>query len=151
EQELYGSGYPKLDWKRDRRKRRDFWVALEGMSSGEALMVDWVWIFGSAVEVIQPFLELTGEKAESFPCTGEPPCECRHSISETSRGELITSCRCEWQCRTNEIEPADILYHGISFERFGDAIRQALGFAKPSAAAYVSAGLREIGTHAAAG
>jgi hypothetical protein len=37
-----------------------------------------------------------------------------------------------------------ILFHGIDFERCGDAIRQSLGFAKPSAAPYVSAGLREI-------
>src|SRR5260370_40494800 len=113
-------------------------------------MFDWLWTFGSSVDVIQPFLKLTGEKTESFPCPAETPCGCRHTIGETRRDELIATCCCEWQCGTYELEPADILFHGIDFERFGDAVRQALGFAKPSAAGYVSAGLREIATYAGA-
>ena len=68
EQEIYGRGYEKLDWERERKKKRDFWVALDGMSTGVALMFDWFWTFGSSVDVIQPFLKLTGEKTESFPC-----------------------------------------------------------------------------------
>jgi hypothetical protein len=113
-------------------------------------MFDWFWTFGSSVDVIQPFLKLTGEKTESFPCPAETPCGCRHTIGETRRDELIATCCCEWRCGTYELEPADILFHGMEFERFGDAIRQALGFAKPSAASYVSAGLREIATYSAA-
>ena len=150
EQEIYGRGYEKLDWERERRKTRDFWVALDEMSTGVALMFDWFWTFGSSVDVIRPFLKLTGEKTESFPCPAETPCGCRHTIGETRRDELIATCCCEWRCGTYELEPGDILFHGIDFERFGDAIRQALGFAKPSAAGYVSAGLREIGTYSAA-
>jgi hypothetical protein len=149
--ELYGRGYARIDWERDQRKKRDFWAALDGGSSGEALMVDWHWIFGSAVDVIRPFLKLTGEKTESFPCPADTPCECRHAIGETLRGELIATCGCgHSHCRTYQIEPEDILFHGIDFDCFGDSIRQALGFAKPGSAAYVSAGLREIGTYAAA-
>jgi len=150
EQEIYGRGYEKLDWERERKKKRDFWVALDWMSTGVALMFDWFWTFGSSVDVIRPFLKFTGEKTESFPCPAETPCGCRHTIGETRRDELIATCCCEWQCGTYELEPADILFHGIDFERFGDAIGQALGFAKSSAAAYVSAGLREIGTHVTA-
>jgi hypothetical protein len=150
EQEIYGRGYEKLDWERERKKKRDFWVALDGISTGVALMFDWFWTFGSSVDMIRPFLKLTGEKTESFPCPAETPCGCRHTIGETRRDELIATCCCEWQCGTYELEPADILFHGIDFERFGDAIRQALGFAKPSAAGYVSPGLREIGNYAAA-
>jgi hypothetical protein len=150
EQEIYGRGYEKLDWERERKKKRDFWVALDGMSTGVALIFDWFWTFGSSVDVIRPFLKLTGEKTESFPCPAETPCGCRHTIGETRRDELIATCCCEWRCGTYELEPADILFHGVDFERFGGAIRQALGFAKPSEAGYVSAGLREIATHAAA-
>ena len=150
QKEIYGRGYQKLDWERDRKKERDFWAALDGGSSGVALMIDWFWIFGSAVDVIRPFLKLTGEKSESFPCPAETPCGCRHTIGETRRGELIATCGCDWDCGTYQLEPSDILFHGIDFERFGDAIRQSLGFAKPSAAPYVSGGLREIGMHAGA-
>jgi hypothetical protein len=150
EQELYGGGYLQLDRERDRKKRKDFWAALSGTSSGVALMVDWIWSFGSAVDVILPFLELTGEKAESFPCPAETPCGCRHSIGETSRGEVTAACCCEWDCGTYQIQPEDVLFHGISMDRFGEAIRHALGFAAPSAAAYTSTGLREIGRYAPA-
>jgi hypothetical protein len=150
EQELYGGGYKQLDRERDEGRKKDFWAALDGMSSGVGLMVDWVFIFGSAVNVVRPFLEVTGQRTETFPCPAVTPCGCRHTISETIRGELIASCGCDWDCGTYQIEPADILFHGINMDRFCGAIRRALGFAVPSAAAYASAGLREIGTYAAA-
>jgi hypothetical protein len=150
EQELYGGGYKQLDRDRDRRRKGDLWAGLEGMSSGMALMVDWVFIFGSAVGAIVPFLEVMGERSETFPCPAVSPCGCRHSVRETVRGELVADCRCDGMCGTYQIEPADILFHGINLERFGGAIRRTLGFAEASAAAYASAGLREIGTYAAA-
>jgi hypothetical protein len=111
--ELYGRGYLRVDWERDRQKKRGFWAALDGMSSGVALMVDWHWIFGSAVDVIRPFLELTGEKTESFPCPADPPCDCRHAISETSRGELIAACCCDHShCGRYQIAPEDCCFTG---------------------------------------
>ncbi len=39
EQELYGGGYLQVDRERDRQRKVDFWAALDGMSSGVALMV----------------------------------------------------------------------------------------------------------------
>src|SRR5262249_32404982 len=95
QREIYGRGYRKLDWERDGKKERDFWVALDSSSSGVALMIEWCWAFGSSVDVIRPFLKLTGEKSQSFPCPAETPCGCRHTISETRRGELIAGCCCE--------------------------------------------------------
>jgi hypothetical protein len=149
-QEIRGRGYMRIDWERDRQKKRDFWAALEGMSSGVALMVDWHWIFGSAVDVVRPFLELTGEKAEDFPCPADPPCECRHAIMETSRGELVADCCCDHNhCGRYQIEPEDLLFHGLRLDRFGEAIRVVLGFDGPSAAPYVSAALREVATYTA--
>jgi hypothetical protein len=150
EKELYGGGYDQLDRERDRKRKKDFWTALDGMSTGVALMVDWAFIFGSAVDVILPYLEVTGERTESFPCPAETPCGCWHTIGETARGEWIASCSCDWNCGTYELAPGDILFHGINRERFGDAIRRALGFAEAAKAPYVSAGLREIGTYTAA-
>lgn len=149
EKELYGKGYARIDWERDRKKKRDFWSAMDAASPGVALMVDWLWSFGSALEVLEPFLELTGEKTESFPCPAETPCGCRHEINETLRGELVAGCACGWKCATYEIEPADVLFHGMRWDRFGEAIRRALGFAEPGPAPYVSPGLREVGTYAA--
>lgn len=148
QQELYGGGYLRMDRERHRKRKVDFWTGLEGISPGVALMVDWECMFGSTLDVIRPFLELTGERTETFPCPAVSPCGCRHSIRETRRGEWIAACCCEWDCGTYQIEPADILFHGINVERLGGAVRRALGFAEPSAAAYASRGLREVGTYA---
>jgi hypothetical protein len=151
EQELYGRGYNRVDWDWYRARKGDVWRGLETMSTGAGLMVDWAVIFGSTLEVIRPFLELTGERSESFPCPAVSPCRCRHRVSQTIRGEWIAACGCEPDCGTYEIEPGDVLFYGINWERLGGVFRRALGFAEPNAAPYVSAGLREIGVYAAVG
>ena len=93
QKELYGGGYLQLDRERDRRRKVDFWAALDGMSSGVALMVDWEFIFGSAVDVVLPFLEVTGERSETFPCPGVSPCGCRHGIRESVVGYTVYGVR----------------------------------------------------------
>ena len=40
-----------------RTKKGDFWGGLECMSSGEGLMADWEWAFGSALSMLMPFLK----------------------------------------------------------------------------------------------
>jgi hypothetical protein len=148
QQELYGRGYERIDRERYKRRKVEFWAGLEGTESGVALMVDWECMFGSSLEVIRPFLEITGERTETFPCPAVSPCGCRHSIRETRRGEWIAECCCERDCGTYQIEPADILFHGVNTERLGDAIRRALGLPEAGTAAYAGRGLREIGNYA---
>src|SRR4051794_16717909 len=36
--------------------RNNFWSGLECMASGEGLMADWEWAFGSTTKVVAPFL-----------------------------------------------------------------------------------------------
>jgi hypothetical protein len=147
---LPGAPYPRMDRERHRRKKADFWQGLDGMGEGIALMVEWERMFGASVDSIKPFLKLTGGAAERIACPGSSDCGCMHYVSETSRGELVATCQCEsdWGCSTYQIEPADVLLHGLDWHLFGDAIRRALGFAAPAGAPYASRGLREIGTYA---
>src|SRR6267142_2204828 len=147
---LPGAPYPRMDRERHRRRKVDFWQGLDGMGEGVALMVEWERMFGASVDLIKPFLKLTGGAQEHIACPGSSDCGCMHYVSETSRGELIATCQCEsdWGCSTYRIEPADVLLHGLDWHLFGDAIRRALGFASPTGAPYASRGLREIGTYA---
>ncbi len=142
-------GYEQPDRERNRGRKVNFWSGLEGMSSGVGLMADWEFRLGASVEVIRPFLEVTGERSETLPCPAVASCGCRHAVRETRRGELVAACCCEEDCGTYLIEAADVLFHGINQELFGRAICQGLGFEEPGAAAYVSRGLREIGRYAA--
>jgi hypothetical protein len=153
EKEIYGRGYARIDREQFRRKKGDFWGGLNGIGSDGALMMEWERTFSASVDLIEPFLKLTGQAQEYIACPGSSNCGCAHYVSETVRGELVATCQCngedDWDCETYQLEPEDVLVHGLDWHLFGDEIRNALGFAPPSGSAYVSRDLREIGTYAA--
>jgi hypothetical protein len=131
-------------------KKGDFWRGLECMSSGQGLMADWDWAFGSAIASVVPLLRPTEKESDSFPCPARPACECRHEIQETDFG-LVAVCMCGGgECDSVVVEPKDIVVHRFDVGRFGKSLRQALGFSEPDGSAYASVGLQEIGSHAAA-
>ena len=153
EKEIYGRGYARIDREEFRRKKGDFWGGLNGIGSDGTLMMEWERTFSASVDLIKPFLKLTGQAQEYIACPGSSNCGCAHYVSETVRGELVATCQCsgedDWDCETYQLEPEDVLVHGLDWHLFGDEIRKALGFAQPAGAAYVSRDLREIGTYAA--
>src|SRR5690242_15879517 len=131
-----------------RVKKGDFWRGLECMSSGEGLMADWEWAFGSSVGSVVPLLGPTEKESDSFPCPARPACECRHEIQETDFG-LVAMCMCgSAECESVVVEPKDIVVHRFDVNGFGTVLRQALGFSEPDGSAYVSLGLQEIGRYA---
>jgi hypothetical protein len=152
EKEIYGRGYARIDREQFRRKKGDFWGGLNGIGSDGTLMMEWERTFSASVDLIKPFLKLTGQAQEYIACPGSSNCGCAHYVSETVRGELVATCQCsgedDWDCETYQLEPEDVLVHGLDWHLFGDEIRKALGFAQPAGAAYVSRDLREIGTYA---
>jgi hypothetical protein len=153
EKEIYGRGYARIDREQFRRKKGDFWGGLNGIGSDGTLMMEWERMFSASVGLIKPFLKLTGQAQEYIACPGSSNCGCAHYVSETVRGELVATCQCsgedDWDCETYQLEPEDVLVHGLDWHLFGDEIREALVFAQPAGAAYVSRDLREIGTYAA--
>ena len=153
EKEIYGRGYARIDREEFRRKKGDFWGGLNGIGSDGTLMMEWERTFSASVDLIKPFLKLTGQAQEYIACPGSSNCGCAHYVSETVRGELVATCQCsgedDWDCETYQLEPEDVLVHGLDWHLFGDEIREALVFAQPAGAAYVSRDLREIGTYAA--
>jgi hypothetical protein len=153
EKEIYGRGYARIDREQFRRKKGDFWGGLNGIGSDGTLMMEWERTFSASVDLIKPFLKLTGQAQEYIACPGSSNCGCAHYVSETVRGELVATCQCsgedDWDCETYQLEPEDVLVHGLDWHLFGDEIREALEFAQPAGAAYVSRDLRAIGTYAA--
>ena len=126
-------------------KKGDFWRGLESISSGAALMPDWQWGFGTATDLVRPFLRPTGKVAASFPCPARPACECRHEVRETGFG-LVAVCLCgPGECDSFVIQPKDVVVYGLDRERLAAALRVALGFGEAPAAPYSTARVQEIG------
>jgi hypothetical protein len=150
--EIYGRGYARVEREQFTRRKVDFWTGLNGIGSDGTVMMEWERMFGASVDLIKPFLKLTGQAEEHIPCPGGSRCSCAHYVSETRRGELVATCQCseedDWDCETYQLEPEDMLVHGLDWHLFADEIRKALGFAPPAGAAYVSREFREIGTYA---
>ncbi len=126
-------------------KQGGFWHGLECISSGAALMSDWQRAFGSAMDMVRPFLRPTGKVASSYPCPARPPCECLHEVRETGLG-LVAVCLCgPGVCDTYVVQPTDLVVYGLDRERLATSLRRALGLGEVSAAPYSTARVQEIG------
>ena len=130
------------------KKRGDFWAGLATISTGAAIMGNWEWACGSAVELVKPFLRPTPERAEHYPCPDVSPCGCYHEIVDGSFG-LVACCTCGEGCESFRAEPADLLVHRLDLAEVGEGVRRALGFEPASGVAYAREGWREIGAYGA--
>jgi hypothetical protein len=128
-----------------------FWTGLDRVSTEGGLLADWEWAFGSALDLVRPFLRCTGEASVSFPCPAHPECACRrHDIVETDRWGLVAACHCgECEHPRWRIRPEDRLVHELDWHRFAGQLRQALGLGEPRALGRPGFGeLREVGRFA---
>lgn len=129
-------------------RKGDFWAGLDGMSSGAGLMVDWDWRFGSAVDLVRPFLRATPELAGSYPCIGYPPCDCQHALVEEGAKWLSVCSRpgeCFCERDSVELEAKDLVIHALDRAQFGEAVRVALGLGECRGSPYSSLWLAEVG------
>ena len=129
-------------------RKVEFWEGFGGITSGAGLMVDWEWNFGSAMDLVRPFLRATSRLADSYPCVGYPPCDCRHRLMEEG-GKWLSVCSqpgecfCERDCV--ELQPKDLVIHAVDRERLGEAVRAALGLCECRGAPYSSLAVAEVG------
>ena len=72
--EIYG--YERIDRERFRRSKGDFWSGLGGMGADGAVMMEWERTFGTALELVKPFLRLTGRARDHIACPGASDCGC---------------------------------------------------------------------------
>jgi hypothetical protein len=111
-----------------------FWPAFDSLSSGRALMVIWQSLFGKDFANIQPFLQPTPQHSLLYPCTADPWCECDHEVSEDAEWEQVGVCTCG-DCEPIPLKRQDTVIHALNRRLFGEAVRQALGFAPPASGA----------------
>ena len=130
-----------------------FWRSFDSLSSGKALMVYWQSLFGKDFASIQPFLQPTAQHSLLYPCTADPWCECDHEVSEDAEWEQVGVCTCG-DCEPIPLKRQDTIIHALNRRLFGEAVRQALGFAPPASGANSQLSTfnpqpLEIGLHAA--
>jgi hypothetical protein len=114
-------------------KETEFWIGLETMASGEGLLADWEWAFGTAFGLIKPFLRMTEKRSEWHACREKPPCGCSHEIREIG-DELLACCTCPPdECEPFKVTPEDLILYELDVERFESAVCEALGFASANA------------------
>jgi hypothetical protein len=133
--EIWGRGYPRVDRERFRRKRGDFWDGINAIGPDGTIMIEWERRMGSALKLVMPFLKLTGQAQDYIACPKSTDCGCAHYVSETHRGELVATCQCtdeDSDCETYQLEPEDVLRHGLDWHLLSDEVRKALGFALDS-------------------
>ena len=149
EDAVFTSPFPELERpSRWLKKRGDFWAGLATISTGAAIMGNWEWACGSAVELVKPFLRPTPERVEHYPCPDVSPCGCYHEVIDGSFG-LVACCTCGEGCESFRVEPADLVVHRLDLAEVGEGVRRALGFEPVSGVAYAREGWREIGAYGA--
>ena len=105
-----------------------FWPSFDTLSTGKAVMVIWQSMFGKDFPKIQPFLQPTPEHSFTYPCTAVPWCDCDHEVSEDPEWEQVGVCTCG-DCEPIPLNRHDTIMHALNRCAFGEALRQALGFA----------------------
>jgi molybdenum-dependent DNA-binding transcriptional regulator ModE len=124
-----------------------FWGGLDGITTGDALLVDWEWYFESAFPLIKAFLRPTEQISESYSCQQPSPCGCSHEVREFY-DRLVAVCICEdGDCERLPVERTDLVVYRLDVERLGNVIRQSLGLARVAGNGYFDPGLWEIGTY----
>lgn len=146
---VFTSPFPELERpSRWSKKGGDFWAGLAMVPTGATIMGNWEWACGSSVELVKPFLRLTAERVEHYPCPAVSPCGCDHEVVDGSFG-LVACCTCGEDCESFRVEPADLVVHRLDLAELGEAVRRALGFEPTGAAPYVTEGWREVGSYGA--
>jgi hypothetical protein len=104
------------------------WWSVEILAEG-AVLYEWRDSLGISYETARPLLAPTNSLADSYPCRGRVPCECRHRVIPNVRGEILAVCDCEHHgCAAIALEPKDVMVHALDRRKLGAALRLATGF-----------------------
>ena len=105
------------------------WKNLERFASPATVLAEWRMVLGDEFADAEPFLRVTQEQAEGYPCTRSPACECRHEVVFHSPQNIVAACRCEpSECQSIRLEPRDLLIYAMDMSRLCAAVARALKF-----------------------
>jgi len=107
------------------------WNSVEALSTQSALRLEWQAELGPDHDRASGFLSTTLEQAESYPCTREPRCGCRHRIVINSDEDIVGLCDCDASaCEPIRLSVDDLVFYQLDMARLGDSICAALSLAR---------------------
>lgn len=117
------------------KAKKGLWPALERLTSGAALLVDWQRVLGDEFDAAKAFLQPTAEKSSSYPCMDPLPCGCRHRIVEPLSSQNPTWPNAACQCEDDDCSPffvaeKDRIIWKLDVPKLSERIRKAAGFDK---------------------
>jgi len=110
-------------------KTTGLWPNLERFAVPATVLAEWRMVLGKEFADAVPFLRVTQEQAEGYPCTNRSVCECRHEVVFHSPQNIVAACRCEpGECKSIRLEPKDLLIYALDLKKFCGAIARAFKF-----------------------
>lgn len=110
-------------------KPKGLWPNLERFAAPATVLAEWRMVLGGEFAAAEPFLRVTQEQAEGYPCTNRPACECRHEVVFHSPQNIVAACRCEpGECKSIRLEPKDLLIYALDTRKLCAAVARAFKF-----------------------
>lgn len=112
------------------------WRTLDRFAVPATVLAEWRMVLGGEFTDAEPFLRVTQELAEGYPCTHPSRCGCHQEVVVHEPDRIVAACRCdERECPSIPLEPTDLLIHGLNFKKLCGALARAFRFEPASASA----------------
>jgi hypothetical protein len=110
-------------------KTTGLWRTLDRFAVPATVLAEWRMMLDGDFADAEPFLRVTQELAEGYPCTHPSPCGCQHEVVVHAPDRIVAACRCdERECPSIPLEPTDLLIHGLNFKKLCGALARAFQF-----------------------
>jgi hypothetical protein len=117
-------------------KTKGLWRTLDRFAVPATVLTEWRMVLDGEFADAEPFLRVTQELAEGYPCTHPTPCGCQHEVVVHAPDRIVAACRCdERECPSIRLEPTDLLIHGLNFKKLCGALARAFRFEPAPASA----------------
>ena len=110
-------------------KTTGLWRTLDRFAVPATVLAEWRMVLDGEFADAEPFLRVTQELAEGYPCTHPSRCGCQHEVVVHAPDRIVAACRCdERECPSIPLEAADLLIHGLNFKKLCGALARAFRF-----------------------
>ena len=110
-------------------KTTGLWRTLDRFAVPATVLAEWRMVVDGDFADAEPFLRVTQELAEGYPCTHPSRCGCQHEVVVHAPDRIVAACRCdERECPSIPLEAADLLIHGLNFKKLCGALARAFRF-----------------------
>ena len=105
------------------------WPTLESMSVPATVLADWRRMLKTDFATLKPWLNLTDEVSDTYPCIRQRDCGCAHEVVRHSPTQIMAACRCdEAECPSFRVTNKVLLVYELDMPAFCGGIGRALDF-----------------------